>query len=410
MPSQPVSQHRTPSWIPETPDVVMTDASPEREPPSASLPPQPQKRPKRLSGWDVRPATPELEQQPTPPREHVVHSRAPSEMIQPQTDAKLVNQPDAPDCDDLAFVVEEHEVSDPVTIPSRPATPQPWSSDAGITSSRSRNHYSNGDSRLTPEFEWNGWENVCREKLPRHHDSRPRLQPDPSPPSESDEEITSPLAIDMEIDSGNLTHPKEASPSFPEGYIPLELPPARGCPSRATSETEAQSSRPNPRLTPSVEPPDTALASGAGLPTATKDPAHTSPTLAGSQANRSMPIRSPSMEKEHPASSSSHPVASNASTCTTPPDAPAEEEAFEDATPQLPEPSSPPAPPSLSIAAQSQPQCRTDEDTSPRAGRGSIPSGLDLGSGSIRSLRAAARLRTSNTTQVDPAPNPTPSR
>lgn len=31
---------------------------------------------------------------------------------------------------------------------------------------RSGNHYSNGESRLTPEYEWNGWEKVYRTKKP----------------------------------------------------------------------------------------------------------------------------------------------------------------------------------------------------------------------------------------------------
>lgn len=31
---------------------------------------------------------------------------------------------------------------------------------------QSGDHYSNGDSRLTPEYEWNGWEKVYRTKKP----------------------------------------------------------------------------------------------------------------------------------------------------------------------------------------------------------------------------------------------------
>ena len=38
----------------------------------------------------------------------------------------------------------------------------PRSGDSQI--SRSRNHYSNGDSRLTPAYEWNNWEKVARHK------------------------------------------------------------------------------------------------------------------------------------------------------------------------------------------------------------------------------------------------------
>lgn len=71
---------------------------------------------------------------------------------------------DAPITEDNVLVVEMHAVSDPVTILSQPATPREWSSEAGIKLSRSGNHYSNGESRLTPEFEWNGWENVSPDK------------------------------------------------------------------------------------------------------------------------------------------------------------------------------------------------------------------------------------------------------
>lgn len=44
--------------------------------------------------------------------------------------------------------------------------PQHMGTNSESTTSRSGNHYSNGDSRLTPEYEWNGWENVPRHKRP----------------------------------------------------------------------------------------------------------------------------------------------------------------------------------------------------------------------------------------------------
>lgn len=46
----------------------------------------------------------------------------------------------------------------------------------------------------------------------------------PITPPSSAEGTHSPLARDMEIDSGNPAPVSEPEPSYPEGYIPLELP------------------------------------------------------------------------------------------------------------------------------------------------------------------------------------------
>jgi hypothetical protein len=83
-----------------------------------------------------------------------------------------------------------------------------------------------------------------------------------------------------------------------------------------------------------------------------------------------------------------------------------EEEAFEDAIPQLPEPSSPPAIPNSPSVAQGSFQGRNPDPAEVPATSVTPLSVQALGSGSIRALRAAARLHMTSTTQATSVPSP----
>lgn len=252
-----------------------------------------------------------------------------------------------PDCHSLEFlepiVVEEmHEVSEPATIPSPQNPPHSWSSDPGITSSRSGNHHSNGDSRSIPEYEWNGWERVPRDKIPSKHFAR---QTNPATPQASEEETTSPLATDMDIDNDDQATPGPDQPAFPDGYIPLEIPRVLGSPSSSrpdeSSEAEGRSSQPSAHALQPV--PDGTQATG--LTDRGRDilPEFINPQIVTQRTIT--PNATPAITADL--------MAANPRPASVPPESIAEtgqmdnlqeDDAFEDAPPQLPEPSSARAP------------------------------------------------------------------
>lgn len=77
--------------------------------------------------------------------------------------------------------------------------------DSHNDTSRSGNHYSNGESRETPLYEWNGWEKVYRTKKPYRY--RPRNPQAPFIPSTSESALIDDTATsDMEVDSDGHAH------------------------------------------------------------------------------------------------------------------------------------------------------------------------------------------------------------
>lgn len=394
----------------------MLDVIEEPQPQTVPIPSPAQKRMCRPSGWDVRPEHPRPApvsgEAPNPPtsKEPAASSSIPQELenLVPAYLREFAG--DAPIMEDNVLVMERHAVSDPVTIPSQPGSPQGWSSEAGITSSRSGNHYSNGESRLTPEFEWNGWESVSREKHPRRILPRPQLQLAPSPGTESEYDTTSPLVAHMEIDSDASNNSQDSASSFPEGYIPLEIPgiterhdmenvdvvetPLHPRESHPISSGTLPKS-PDPNLGPTVADADTIT---QGL-SHTKPPAHQQEPSCVLQSGSGTMASSNSIQATQPEAPQ-----------RLDPDQPVDEEDFEDATPQLPEPSSPPPHPGVAIESRRPALGELDGNTSLCLRSESSSPALALGIGSIKSLRAAARLRVSSNTSAAPTPSPTPTR
>lgn len=76
----------------------------------------------------------------------------------------------------------------------------------------------------------------------------PNLHLNPVTPLDSEEETTSPLAIDMDIDSGDHMPLRDDSLPLPDGYIPLEGQANSDPPKGEDTTGSAQSKDPDPHL------------------------------------------------------------------------------------------------------------------------------------------------------------------
>lgn len=96
---------------------------------------------------------------------------------------------------------------------------------------RSGNHYSNGESRLTPEYEWNGWEKVYRTKKPYRFNDGHMYRAAASTSSDSlnfPGEVTSARGghHEMEVDSEDEPAAASADASLSPGMTSLSSSPA----------------------------------------------------------------------------------------------------------------------------------------------------------------------------------------
>lgn len=203
---------------------------------------------------------------------------------------------------------------------------------------------------------------------------------------------------------------QDTATSFPEGYIPLELPQGFTHSQSAEDVSEGHSTRHQRSPKPSNESPSLASAPSQESSDRLADIVliHTNPE--DTTGNRQSPATSTTKD---PGTSGAclKSQESTPETSQIPVHEPlTDEDAFEDAPPLLPKPSSPPAPLSLSTAAIRQPPGPSEEVRTLSLDQGRHSSTLDIGSGSIRSLRAAARLRVSSNTPNPPAPSASPSR
>ncbi|KAG0561893.1 hypothetical protein KC19_9G101300, partial [Ceratodon purpureus] len=229
---------------------------------------------------------------------------------------------------------------------------------------RSGNHYSNGESRLTPEYEWNGWEKVYRTKKQYRH--RSRAPPDAGPSSSEsfqspDGEVGSTEAQEMDIDSGEAHDSRptpnlsgevltESLPSPETSDHPTALPSEAGGHAVLASSNAPLSPSPTGHLSevqPTITTPSSLALPGSpsGLPAPVVcglDPPPSSeaprPLSPGSAADAPpVALGLPPLARPNPTSPAPPPM----------PVAPMEDDIFEDASHQLPSQPTSPGPPDL---------------------------------------------------------------
>lgn len=166
---RPTHTHHNPSTD-TPPRQVSAPSSPQSSPtpttsqaPAVQIPasttPSPSRERHRPSGWDVT-------SQISSPNFSPVESPVLGQQVAQQV-------PSSPSQSSRAVAATpNHSPEKPDDIMDKPSIPYYDPNDSHNDTSRSGNHYSNGESRLTPLYKWNGWEKVYRTKKPYRY--RPR--------------------------------------------------------------------------------------------------------------------------------------------------------------------------------------------------------------------------------------------